>query len=120
MHNKHIKQQKRKRLSSNSKTRRKRNNTSRKSQYSKLKVLNKIKSTHARKKTRRNSTSRPQSKQKSKRKQDIFEKRDRTTSLMALQALAAKIAMYKKKYGNIETRNSSIIVPSKQRNKRFV
>ncbi|CAF0877614.1 unnamed protein product [Adineta steineri] len=116
MHNKHIKQQKRKRLSSNSKTTRKRNNTSRKPQYSKLKVLSKIKSTQARKKTRRNSTSRPQS----KRKQYILEKRDRTTSLMALQALAAKIAMYKKKYGNIETRNSSIIVPSKQRNKRFV
>ncbi|CAF1224760.1 unnamed protein product [Rotaria sordida] len=53
--------------------------------------------------------SRLQSKQEPKNKQHVFEKRDRTTSLMALQILAKKIAIYKAKYGNIETRHSSLL-----------
>ncbi|CAF2311456.1 unnamed protein product [Rotaria sp. Silwood2] len=53
-----------------------------------------------------------QSKQESKEKQHVFKKRDRTTSLMALQTLAKKIAIYKQKYGDIEIRHSSILTPA--------
>ncbi|CAF0992732.1 unnamed protein product [Rotaria magnacalcarata] len=59
------------------------------------------------------SSTRTSSKQESTTKKHNLPKRDRTASLLALQALAKKIAAYKEKYGDIETRHSSIVKPAR-------
>ncbi|CAF3282113.1 unnamed protein product [Rotaria socialis] len=64
------------------------------------------------------SSTRASSKHESTTKKHNLPKRDRTSSLLALQALAMKIAAYKEKYGDIETQQSSIVKPARIQKKK--